>query len=391
MLHRLRQLLASEAGSALPLLVATVLTLAVANSPLSDAMRGFIGTPFTVGFGKLSLSKPLLLWINDGLMVVFFLLVGLEIKREVLEGELSQPSRVALPIAGALGGIAVPAAIYAAFTWRDPLALQGWAIPTATDIAFAVAVLAALGKRVPHGLKLFLLTLAIVDDLAAIAIIAVFYTHELSMLSLVLSGVCIAILIAFNRLGVRQLGPYMVVGAVLWLCVLESGVHATLAGVFLAFCLPLGSPGADDRYRPYIALEHALQPWVAYLVLPVFAFANAGVPLANITRQMAFDPITLGIVLGLFLGKQFGIFAASALLIRSGLARLPTGATWGQLYATSLCGGIGFTMSLFIGTLAFPTEQYVPLVRLGVMSGSLAAAALGYFLLRLTSPPARSP
>lgn len=389
MLHRLRQLLTSEAGSSLPLLAATALTLIVANSPLSAAMRDFIATPFTVSFGELGLSKPLLLWINDGLMVVFFLLVGLEIKREAIEGELSQPSRVALPIAGALGGIVVPAAIYAAFTWHDPAALKGWAIPTATDIAFAVAVLAALGRRVPHGLKLFLLTLAIVDDLAAIVVIAIFYTYELSTLSLVLAGICIAVLIAFNRLGVRRVAPYLLVGVVLWMCVLKSGVHATLSGVVIGFCLPLGSRH-DGGHRPYVVLEHALKPWVAYLVLPAFAFANAGVPLANVTRQMVFDPITLGIVAGLFLGKQFGIFAASALMIRSGFARLPTGATWGQLYAASLCGGIGFTMSLFIGTLAFPTDEQVPLVRLGVMTGSVAAAVLGYLLLRLTSPPPRS-
>lgn len=386
MIDRLRKFLASEAGSAVPLLAATVLTLIVANSPLSSAMRNIIATPLTVSFGAVGLSKPLLLWINDGLMVVFFLAVGLEIKREILEGELSRPSRVALPIAGALGGIAVPAAIYVAFTWHDPVARQGWAIPTATDIAFAVAVLAALGKRVPHGLKLFLLTLAIVDDFAAIAIIAIFYAHDLSTVSLILAGVCIAVLLMLNLSGVRRVGPYLVVGIVLWLCVLESGVHATLAGVVLAFCMPLKGTDVSGGERPYIELEHALQPWVAYFVLPAFAFANAGVPLANITGQMLFDPITVGIVLGLFFGKQLGIFAASAALIGLGWARLPTGATWGQLYAVSLCGGIGFTMSLFIGTLAFPTAQHAPLVRLGVMIASIAAAVLGYAALRWASP-----
>jgi len=266
------------------------------------------------------------------------------------------------------------------------VARQGWAIPTATDIAFAVAVLAALGRRVPHGLKLFLLTLAIVDDFAAIAIIAIFYAHDLSTVSLVLAGVCIAVLLMLNFGGVRRVGPYLVAGVVLWLCVLESGVHATLAGVVLAFCVPLKAAGVSGKERPYIELEHALQPWVAYFVLPAFAFANAGVPLANITRQMLFDPITIGIVLGLFFGKQLGIFAASAALIRLGWARLPTGATWGQLYAASLCGGIGFTMSLFIGTLAFPTVQHAPLVRLGVMIASIAAAVLGYAALRWASP-----
>ena len=386
MLHRLRQFLTSEAGSAAPLLAATVLTLIVANSPLSPAMHDVIATPLTVSFGTIGLSKPLLLWINDGLMVVFFLAVGLEIKREVLEGELSRPSRVALPIAGALGGIALPAAIYVAFTWHDPVARQGWAIPTATDIAFAVAVLAALGRRVPHGLKLFLLTLAIVDDFAAIAIIAIFYAHDLSTVSLILAGVCIVVLLVLNISGVRRVGPFLVVGVVLWLCVLESGVHATLAGVVLAFCIPLKPSGISGAERPYVELEHALQPWVAYFVLPAFAFANAGVPLANVTRAMLLDPITIGIVLGLFFGKQLGIFAASAALISLGWARLPTGVNWGQLYAASLCGGIGFTMSLFIGTLAFPTVEHAPLVRLGVMIASVAAAVLGYMALRWSSP-----
>jgi len=387
MLERIRKLFAGDAGQALPLLLATVVALLVANSPLSTAMREFIATPLPLTFGEFGLSKPLLLWINDGLMVVFFLLVGLEIKREVVEGELSKFSQVALPIAGALGGIALPAAIYLGFTWNDPVARQGWAIPSATDIAFAVAVLAALGRRVPAGLRLFLLTLAIVDDLAAIVIIAIFYTADLSTLSLVLAAFCIAVLIAFNVMGVRRNGPYLVVGAALWMCVLKSGVHATLAGVVLAFCLPLEGGETRQDERPYIKLEHGLMPWVSYFVLPAFAFANAGLSLDRVTAAMVADPITLGSVAGLFFGKQFGIFAAAALLIRSGLARLPDGATWGQLYAASVCGGIGFTMSLFIGTLAFPTEHHVPMVRLGVLAGSLASAVLGYTLLRLASPP----
>jgi NhaA family Na+:H+ antiporter len=382
-MKRLTALLQSEAGSAVPLLAAAVLALILANTPFDWVPNQMLATNLTVAFGTLGLSKPLLLWINDGLMAVFFLLIGLEIKREVAEGELSRPSQVALPIAGALGGIVLPAAIYVAFTWQNPLALRGWAIPSATDIAFAVALLAALGKRVPGGLKLFLLTLAIVDDLAAIVIIAIFYTNDLSTLSLILAGLCILALLALNIAGVRRNGPYLLVGIALWVCVLKSGVHATLAGVVLAFCLPLAYRTTAPEQRPYIRLEHALQPWVSLFVLPVFAFANSGLGLGDITVAMVRDPVTLGIVAGLFLGKQLGIFAGAATLIGLGVARLPTGASWRQLYAVGICGGIGFTMSLFIGTLAFEDEQHLPLVRLGVIAGSLLSAAFGYALLRL--------
>jgi NhaA family Na+:H+ antiporter len=313
-------------------------------------------------------------------MVIFFLLVGMEIKREVVEGELSHLSKVALPIAGAVGGIVLPALIYVGFTWKDPVALHGWAIPSATDIAFAVAVLSALGKRVPLGLKLFLLTLAIVDDLAAILIIAIFYTADLSAISLALAGGCLVALLALNLAGVRRFTPYLVLGVVLWLCVLKSGVHATLSGVALAFLLPLKG-GAEPRdERAFVTLEHALKPWVSFLVMPVFAFANSGLDLAGITPEMATNPVTLGIVAGLFFGKQFGVFAASWALIRLGMARLPDGANWGQLYGVSACAGIGFTMSLFIGTLAFSDPALQPMVRLGVLVASLLSAALGYVL-----------
>jgi NhaA family Na+:H+ antiporter len=383
-MKRLAALLQSEAGSALPLLAGAVLALLLANSPFDWALDQLLGTKLTVAFGALDLSKPLLLWINDGLMAVFFLLVGLEIKREVVEGELSRPAQVALPIAGALGGIAVPAAIYAAFAWKDPVALSGWAIPSATDIAFAVAILAALGKRVPSGLKLFLLTLAIVDDLAAIVIIAIFYTSDLSTLSLMLAGLCILALLALNFAGVRHSGPYLLVGIALWVCVLKSGVHATLAGVVLAFCLPLAYRTTAPEERPYIRLEHALKSWVSFFVLPVFAFANSGLSLRGISVAMVHDPVTLGIVAGLFLGKQLGIFAGAASLIALGIARLPSGASWRQLYGVGVCGGIGFTMSLFIGTLAFQDGHHQPLVQLGVLVGSLLSAALGYALLHFS-------
>ena len=383
-MKRLTAILNSDAGSVLPMLAAALLALLFANSPWDWVPNQVLDTKLTVAFGAAGLSKPLLLWINDGLMAVFFLLIGLEIKREVVEGELSRPAQVALPIAGAIGGIVVPAAIYVAFNWKTPATLQGWAIPSATDIAFAVAILAALGDRVPRGLKLFLLTLAIVDDLAAIVIIAVFYTADLSTLSLALAGLCILALLGLNLAGVRRIGPYLLIGIVLWVCVLKSGVHATLAGVVLAFCLPLRYPAADPDRRPFIELEHGLKPWVSFLVLPAFAFANSGLSLGGISLAMLGDPVTLGIVAGLFLGKQLGIFAGAALLIRLGAARLPAGATWMRLYGVGACGGIGFTMSLFIGMLAFEDDAHAPLVRLGVLAGSILSAALGWAILRFS-------
>jgi len=366
-MNRLKLFLQSDAGSAVPLLLATVLALVLANSPVDQAVARFLHIEIA--------ANSLVHWIDDGLMVVFFLLVGMEIKREVVVGELARPSQVALPIAGALGGILVPAAFYAAFTWGDREALNGWAIASATDIAFAVAIVAALGpKRVPPGLRLFLLTLAIVDDLAAIVIIAIFYTAKLSALSLLGAGLCIVALVTLNALGVRRTLPYLAIGFVLWLCVLKSGVHATLSGVVLAFCLPLGAP--------FERLEHALRPWVLFVIVPVFAFANSGLNLGGLTGAMVRDPIVLGIVAGLFVGKQLGIFAGAAVPIALGLARLPAGASWLQLYGVSVCGGIGFTMSLFIGTLAFEGESRLALVQLGVLAGSLLSAAFGYALLR---------
>src|SRR5476651_203137 len=384
MITHLRSFFSGDAADAMPLLGATVLALVLANSPLGTSVQAALHAVVGGTVLGLDLAKTVEHWINDGLMVIFFLLVGMEIKREVVEGELSQLSTVALPVAGALGGIVVPAAIYVAFTYRDPVAVHGWAIPSATDIAFAVAVLSALGKRVPLGLKLFLLTLAIVDDLAAIVIIAVFYTADLSTLSLALAGLCILALLGLNLAGVRRNGLYLVIGVVLWVCVLKSGVHATLAGVVLAFCLPLRYPAADPDRRPFIELEHALKPFVSFLVLPAFAFANSGLNLGGISLAMLGDPVTLGIVAGLFLGKQLGIFAGAAALIGLGAARLPAGATWTRLYGVGACGGIGFTMSLFIGMLAFEGDAHAPLVRLGVLAGSILSAALGWAILRFS-------
>jgi len=372
------------------LLLAAVLSIVLANTPFDPVVEGLLGTRLALTVGSAGIDKPLLLWINDGLMAVFFLLVGMEIKREIREGVLADPRQIVLPVAGAAGGMIVPAAIYVALNWGNPVALAGWAIPAATDIAFAVGVLAALGSRVPLGLKLFLLTLAIVDDLGAIVIIALFYTSNLSTLSLGLAAACVAILLAFNRAGVRALGPYILVGVVLWVCVLKSGVHATLAGVVLAFCLPLPAASDGGEERPFVKLEHALKPWVAFFIMPVFAFANSGLSLSGMGWSSFTDLVTLGIAAGLFVGKQIGIFAFAAPLVLLGLARLPQGATWLQLYAVGTCAGIGFTMSLFIGTLAFEDEAMAPLLRLGVLSGSLLSAVVGYTLLRLESPLRRA-
>ena len=380
--NRLKAFIDSEAASALPLLAAAVLALVLANSPLVGAIHGMLEAKLGFSFGVLDLAKPLHLWINDGLMAVFFLLVGLEIKREVVEGELSRPSQVALPVAGALGGMFVPALIYVGINWGDPVALRGWAIPAATDIAFSLGVLAALGNRVPLVLKVFLTTLAIVDDLGAIVIIAVFYTSQLSFQAMALAGVCIVGLAILNRAGVRRLGPYLLLGAVLWVSVLESGVHATVAGVVLAMFIPLKSAGEAEGARPAIRLEHVLKPWSAWFIMPVFAFANAGLSLAGLSLASLVEPLPLGIVAGLFFGKQVGIVLGAGLLIVLGIAALPAGTSWRSLYGVAILGGIGFTMSLFIGTLAYVDGTRASEVRLGVLAGSLLSAVVGYAVLR---------
>jgi NhaA family Na+:H+ antiporter len=389
--NRLRDFIDSEAASALPLLAAALLALVLANSPLAASVQGLLDTRLGFSWKFVDLDKPLLLWINDGLMAFFFLLVGLEIKREIMEGSLSQPSQVALPIAGAVGGMAVPAVLYVAFNWSDPVALRGWAIPAATDIAFSLGVLAALGSRVPLALKVFLTTLAIVDDLGSILIIAIFYTDHLSALALALAGLFIVGLAILNATGVRRLAPYLVLGALLWVSVLKSGVHATLAGVVLALFIPLKSAGEAaeaEAARPAIRLEHAIKPWSAWFIMPVFAFANAGLPLAGLSLASLAAPLPLGIVAGLFLGKQIGIMLGAGLLIMLGIAAMPAGGSWGRLYGVAILGGIGFTMSLFIGTLAFDDAAHHAEVRLGVLAGSLLSALVGYAALRLA--PRRS-
>jgi NhaA family Na+:H+ antiporter len=378
----IKDFLALESAGGMLLAGAALLAMVCANSPLEGLYAGFLDTPVEVRVGAFDIAKPLLLWINDGLMAVFFFLVGLELKREVLEGELSSPSQVLLPALAAAGGMAFPAAIYAAINWSDPVTLHGWAIPAATDIAFALGVLSLLGERVPVGLKVFLLTLAILDDVGAIVIIALFYTADLSGMSLGMAGVALAGLLALNRLGVKRAAPYLLVGLVLWASVLKSGVHATLAGVALALFIPR---------KAARMLEHDLHPAVAYAILPLFAFANAGIALAGVSFASFLAPVPLGIAAGLVAGKTIGVFTVSFLAIRLGWAKMPEGANWGALLGLALLCGIGFTMSLFIAGLAFDGTggEYALQTRLGILAGSLVAALGGYALLRASLPAPR--
>ncbi|MGE3191035.1 MAG: Na+/H+ antiporter NhaA, partial [Vicinamibacterales bacterium] len=354
---------------------------------LAGYYGGLLDLPFEIRLGGAGIAKPLLLWINDGLMAVFFFLVGMELKREVVEGHLSSLRRASLPAFAAIGGMAAPAALYAALNWGDPGAMRGWAIPTATDIAFALGVLSLLGPRVPTALKAFLLSVAIFDDLGAIVVIALFYTASLSTLSLVLAAAFTLGLAVLNRLGVTRPAAYILLGIPLWVAVLKSGVHATLAGVVLAMFIPLRQ--AEGESEPLLRrLEHALHPWVAFGVLPVFAFANAGVPLAGLSLADTLQPVPLGIVLGLFFGKQAGILLLCWLGVRFRLADLPEGVGWRQLHGAALLCGIGFTMSLFIASLAFgPGDSpYQGLERLGILLGTATCGISGYLLLRTALP-----
>ena len=379
--NKLREFLRLEAASGIILVIAAALAMILANSRFGSYYQALFDVPVAVQIGALSVAKPLLLWINDGLMAIFFLLVGLEIKREIREGELADRAQALLPCIAALGGMVAPAVIYAALNWGDALHMRGWAIPTATDIAFALGVLALLGNRVPVALKVFLTALAIIDDLGAIVIIAVFYTQGLSVVSLVLAAVALIVLFALNLMNVTRVSVYVVVGAVLWVCVLKSGVHATLAGVAIAMAIPMRNPKEPEK-SPLIDVEHRLHVWVAYGILPLFAFANAGVSLAGFSPASLFDSLPFGIALGLFFGKQIGVFGFTWLAVKAGLSRKPEGTTWPQIYGASLLAGIGFTMSLFIGTLAFNTAEQAAQVRIGVLGGSLVSAVVGYLVLR---------
>jgi NhaA family Na+:H+ antiporter len=350
-----------------------------------------LDTPVEVRVGALHLAKPLLLWVNDGLMAVFFLLIGLEVKREFLEGELSRFDQIILPGVGAVGGMLVPAAIYYWLNQGDPLAMNGWAIPAATDIAFALGVLALLGERVPISLRVFLMALAIFDDLGAVVIIAVFYTADLSLTSLLLALLAVTVMLGMNLLKVTRISAYMFVGTFLWIAVLKSGVHATLAGVIVGMMIPLRDPKDPDS-SPLKMVEHGLHQWVAFFIVPVFAFANAGVSLEGFSFDRLLEPIPLGIAGGLFIGKQLGIVLFCGLAILLGFAKLPNGASWWGFYGTSVLCGIGFTMSLFITSLAFEYEGSDLVVmgdRLGILLGSALSAVFGYVLLRLFDPAAR--
>jgi len=380
-LEAIREFLKLESASGIILVGAAVLALIINNSPLSSLYDLFLDTPVEIRIGALHLAKPLLLWINDGLMAIFFLLIGLEVKREILDGQLSSISQIALPGIAAIGGMAIPALIYIIFNINNPSAINGWAIPAATDIAFALGILALLGSRVPLSLKLFLLTLAIIDDLGAIVIIAIFYSGDLSVTSLIFAAVAIAGLFAMNLLGVKRIAAYVVVGIILWICVLKSGVHATLAGVIFAFAIPLRTQ--EDEPCPLREMEHSLHPWIAFGIMPIFAFANAGVSLKGMSFGSLFEPIPIGIALGLFLGKQAGVFGFSLAAVKLGLAKLPSDLNWRLIYGTSVLCGIGFTMSLFISTLAFDSSiaQNAISSRIGILVGSFISAIVGYLLL----------
>ncbi len=380
--NRLTKLLHHEAAPGILLIIAMLAALVVANSGVAW-YGAMLDTIANVSIGDWAIQKPLLLWINDGLMAIFFLLVGLELKREVLFGELSQLRKITMPVLAAVGGIVVPSGIYAIINWNDPLAMNGWAIPAATDIAFALGVLAVLGSRIPVALKILLTSIAVLDDLAAIIIIALFYTNQLSLTALGLAGLALLGLFLLNRAKVQSIGAYVVLGLILWVTVLKSGVHATLAGVALAAFIPAGRPSDRDS-APATQMEHALHPWVLFGILPVFAFANAGVPLAGLSFSMLLEPVPLGIALGLFIGKQTGVFAGSWIAVKTGLAELPKRVNWGHIYGMSALCGIGFTMSLFIGSLAFEGgggPDYKVDDRIGILAGSFLSAFTGVIIL----------
>jgi NhaA family Na+:H+ antiporter len=385
MLKLIRRLFASDAGGGLVLMAAAVLALFVANSELAPHYVELLETRLSVRFGEAGIAKPFFLWVNDGLMAVFFLMVGLELKREVLEGHLSSWRAASMPVIAAIGGMLLPAAIYAAINRDDPIALHGWAIPTATDIAFALGVLALLGDRVPPALKVLLLSVAVFDDLGAVIIIAAFYTSELSTVSLATALALITLLAVLNLARVTRTGPYIAIGIPLWVAVLKSGVHATLAGVVLAMFIPLRERDAQG-FSPLRRLEHALHPWVAFAVLPLFAFTNAGVSLEGLSMKDVLQPVPLGIALGLVLGKQVGVLGSCWLAARLRIAALPDGVGWRHLHGVSLLCGIGFTMSLFIASLAFATSagDSLNLDRLGILLGSSISGVLGLVALALT-------
>ncbi len=374
-----------ESSAGILLIFVTILALILQNTFMSTFYTSFLHTHVEIRFGDLQIAKPLILWVNDGLMAVFFFLIGLEVKREVKEGHLSSLSQITLPGIAAVGGMLVPALVFIAFNRGESFAMNGWAIPTATDIAFALGILSLLGNRVPLSLKIFLMALAIIDDLGAIVIIALFYTSELSTLSISIAGISLLVLFIMNRMDVAIKSAYIVVGIILWVSVLKSGVHATLAGVALAFMIPLSSK--DKEGKPFSMakeMEHDLHYWVAFMILPLFAFVNAGVDLKGISMEEMAGPVPLGIMLGLFVGKQVGVFGFSWLAIKMGIASLPKDSNWTLLYGVSVLTGIGFTMSLFVDSLAYnDTQIYHYADKLAILVGSFLSAIVGYLILRL--------
>lgn len=376
-----------ESAGGILLIIATILALLLKNSQLIDEYEAFLHIPVEIRLASLHIDKPLLLWINDGLMAIFFFLIGLEVKREILEGQLSSLQQVALPGLAAVGGMLVPALVYVYFNYGDSEAMRGWAIPTATDIAFALGVLSLLGNRVPISLKIFLMALAILDDLGAIIVIALFYTSELSTASIAVAFSALVVLVLMNRLKVATRAAYLFVGLILWVSVLKSGVHATLAGVALAFTIPLVSQHKNGQeFSMLKQTEHQLHHWVALIILPLFAFVNAGVNLHGMNLDILLANVPLGIFLGLFVGKQLGVFGFSWLAIKTGLAKMPDNANWAQLYAVSILTGIGFTMSLFVNTLAFgDSDSFLAGDKLAIILASFISGGIGYLILRFAS------
>jgi NhaA family Na+:H+ antiporter len=389
----IRNFLKMESAGGIVLMAAAVLALVAANTGAAGLYSYLIETPVEVRVGGLEIAKPLFLWVNDGLMAIFFFLVGLELKREFLEGELSQASNIVLPAVGAIGGMAAPVAVYLFLNQDDPAGFNGWAIPAATDIAFALGILSLLGSRVPVSLKVFLVSLAIFDDLGAIVIIAIFYSGELSSSAMVIAAACLVALTMMNRRNVMSVSSYVFVGVIMWVAVLKSGVHATLAGVALAAFIPMRDPDRSD-YSPLRELEHDLHQVVAFGVLPMFAFVNAGIDFGGIGLEDVVHKVPLGIAAGLFIGKQFGIFLLCFAAIKLGIARLPDGANWGSLYGVSILCGVGFTMSLFVGSLAFDNvlvnQDVVFDERIGITVGSLLSGIMGYIVLHLALPKSRA-
>ena len=377
-----------ESTPGILLIIVTILALFLENTFMHDFYTSFLHTPVEIRFGDLQIAKPLLLWVNDGLMAVFFFVIGLEIKREVKEGHLSSLSQITLPGIAAIGGMVVPALVFIAFNKGEEFSMNGWAIPTATDIAFALGILSLLGNRVPASLKIFLMALAIIDDLGAILIIAFFYTSELSTISIIIAGISLLVLFIMNRMDVAIKSAYIVVGIILWVSVLKSGVHATLAGVALAFMIPISSKDKEgNTFSMTKEMEHDLHKWVAFMILPLFALVNAGVDLKGISIEEMAGPVPMGIMLGLFVGKQVGVFGFSWIAIKMGWASLPKDSNWILLYGVSILTGIGFTMSLFVDTLAYnDTQIYHYADKLAILVGSFLSAIVGYLILHLKAP-----